>query len=72
MSTTTAHKLDSQLLHTSAVLRQRATSLRSQAASLPSPVGEAYRRRAAELELEAWVAEIQAGVPESELHDVAA
>jgi hypothetical protein len=39
---------------------------------LSDPIGEAYRRRAAELELEAWVAEVQAGVPESELHDVAA
>jgi hypothetical protein len=72
MSTTSTHEFDRQLIHTSAVLRQRAKSLRAQAASLSDPVGEAYRRRAAELELEAWVAEIQAGVPESELHDVAA
>ena len=39
--------------HTSALSR-RADSLRGQAGDLRSPVALAYRRRASELELEAW------------------
>lgn len=59
---------DPQLLQTAAVLRERATSLRVQADSLSEVLAAAYRRRAAELELEAWVAEVQAGVPADDLH----
>jgi hypothetical protein len=55
-----------------AVLRERAASLRAQAGSLSKVLAGAYRRRAAELELEAWVAEVQAGVPADQLHVTAA
>jgi hypothetical protein len=68
---TTTAPFDSQLLNTASVLRQRAASLRAQAESLTDMLAAAYRRRAAELELEAWVAEVQAGVPDHELQDAA-
>lgn len=38
-----------------ASLHGRAHRLRQQAASLPPVLAEAYRRRAAELELQAWL-----------------
>jgi hypothetical protein len=72
VETTTPTRFDSQLLNTATVLRQRAASLRAQAESLTDVLAAAYRRRAAELELEAWVAEVQAGVPDHELQDAAA
>ena len=55
--------VDSELLAQATSLRQRAASLRHQAEQLDSLVGPTYRRRASELELEAWVLEIQSGLP---------
>jgi hypothetical protein len=55
--------VDLDLVRAAAVQRERAASLRSQAGSLGEVLASAYRRRAAELELEAWVAELQSGVP---------
>lgn len=55
--------VDTEMLITAASLRRRATSLRADADRLDEFVGRSFRRRAAELELEAWVLEIQAGVP---------
>lgn len=50
----------------STTLRHRAAELRRRADDLPTPLGdvvaEAYRRRAAELELEAWARDARAGV----------
>lgn len=66
-TTTSTVPIDDELLHVANVLRQRAASLRAQAASLSEPLATAYSRRAAELELEAWVAEVQAGVPDDEV-----
>ena len=43
------------------LLRHRAESLRQQAATLDEVLGTTYRRRASELEMEAWVLEIRAG-----------
>jgi hypothetical protein len=43
------------------VLTDRATSLRAQAETLPDLLAQTYRRRAAELELEAWATELRAG-----------
>lgn len=40
------------------VLRQRAERLRRDALDMPSLVAHAYRRRAAELELEAWLTDL--------------
>jgi hypothetical protein len=43
------------------VLRQRAESLRETAATMHELVAQAYRRRAAELEMQAWLTELRAG-----------
>ena len=40
------------------VLRQRAEHLRTSASGMHSLVAQAYRRRAAELEFEAWLTEL--------------
>ena len=53
------------------MLRQRAHSLRQQALSLTTPLATAYRRRASELEFEAWVSELQAGLPYDEVQPAA-
>jgi hypothetical protein len=55
--------VDIDLVTQATSLRQRAASLRHQAEQLDSLVGPTYRRRASELELEAWVLEIQSGMP---------
>jgi hypothetical protein len=47
--------------------RRRATSLRRQASALDSWLAAAYRRRASELEFEAFVTELAEGVPDAEL-----
>lgn len=60
----TASDIDPDLVRAAVVLRERAASLRAQAPSLPGVLASTYRRRASELELEAWVAELQSGVPE--------
>ncbi len=44
-----------------AQLTQRADSLRAQADGLPDVLARTYRRRAAELDLEAWALEVRAG-----------
>ncbi len=64
-------EIDQHLVEQSHVLRQRATSLRDQAGSLTRPLATAYRRRASELEFEAWIAELQAGVPYDQVQSAA-
>ena len=49
-------------------LTDRATSLRSQADSLPVVLADTYRRRASELELEAFIAEVQSGIAYDQIH----
>ena len=61
-------EIDRQLLDQAHHLRQRATSLRSQAPALSPVLATAYRRRASELEFEAWVSELQSGVPYDQVH----
>ena len=46
----------------SKALRERAEGLRDEAEALPSALATAYRRRAAELEFEAWLTAWVAGV----------
>ena len=53
------------------MLRQRAHSLRHQAERLDTVLANAYRRRASELEIEAWVAALQAGLPYDEVEPAA-
>jgi hypothetical protein len=64
-------EIDQELVEQSHVLRQRAHSLRQQARSLTTPLATAYRRRASELEFEAWVSELQAGLPYDEVQPAA-
>ena len=74
MTTTTAtiaRSIDEALVAEAANLRQRGESLRQQAANLDEVLAMSYRRRASELEMEAWVLEVRAGVPEPELHTAA-
>ena len=53
--------LPPEIEHRTTVLHDRATSLRAQADTLPDLLGQTYRRRAAELELEAWALELRSG-----------
>ena len=64
-------EIDRALLDQARHLRQRADSLRSQAPTLSPLLGTAYRRRASELEFEAWVSELQSGVPYDQVHPAA-
>lgn len=52
------------------VLRHRARSLRQQADHLDEVLAIAYRRRASELEMEAWVLEVQS-LPAGEVRPAA-
>jgi hypothetical protein len=54
------------------LLRSRAASLRSQADQLSELLATTYRRRASELELEAWILEVEAGVPVDQIPSPAA
>ena len=72
MSTiTTTSTVDEVLVAEATHMRHRAESLRHQAADLDEVLGMSYRRRASELEMEAWVLEVRAGVPEPLLHNAA-
>ena len=53
--------LPTEIEHRSSVLQDRAASLRAQADGLPEVLATTYRRRAAELELEAWALELRSG-----------
>jgi hypothetical protein len=53
--------LPADVAHRISVLDERAASLRTQAADLPEVLATTYRRRAAELELEAWALELRSG-----------
>ena len=50
--------VDGELLDLARSLTERATSLRTQADQLPTVLADTYRRRASELELEAFIAEV--------------
>jgi hypothetical protein len=64
-------EIDQHLVEQSHVLRQRADSLRHQAGALSRPLATAYRRRASELEFEAWIAELQSGLPYDQVQPAA-
>jgi len=55
--------IDQELLEQAHTMRQRATSLRTQSDALGAVLAATYRRRASELELEAFVSELQSGLP---------
>ena len=72
MSTTTAPiEVDEALLAEATHVRHRAEGLRQQAVDFDEVLGMSYRRRASELEMEAWLLEVRAGVPEPLLHTAA-
>lgn len=54
------HVLDDETRHNVRMLRARAQSLTEQAAPLVEPLATTYRRRARELELEAFLLETRA------------
>lgn len=55
--------LDDDTRHAVAMLRSRSRSLRKQAPTLVEPLATTYRRRARELELEAFLLENRASIP---------
>ncbi len=68
--TTRVSEVDGRALLDVSLLRSKAADLRLTAAEIPSPLSTAYRRRAAELELEAAALAAKAGVPGQVLLDV--
>lgn len=54
-------EVPAEITHRVAQLTQRADSLRVQADALPELLAQTYRRRAAELDLQAWALEVRAG-----------
>lgn len=68
MHTTHTTTVDSELIEQAHTLRDRAESLRAQSAYLDPVLRATYRRRASELELEAFVSELQSGLPYSQVH----
>ena len=71
-TTTLTTSVDEKGVRAAAELRRRAAQLRKQAGRLDDVLAGSYRRRASELEMQAWVVELQAGVPDAELHIAAA
>jgi hypothetical protein len=64
--------VDQALVAEATAMRRRAAGLRHEADGVANDlVARSFRRRASELELEAWVLEVRAGVPSSELHPAA-
>ena len=64
--------IDTELVRYAHTLHSRAESLRNQSLTVDAVLAPTFRRRAAELELEAWATEVRAGLPESQLHMFAA
>jgi hypothetical protein len=77
MSTTCANRemtaaVDANELAVAQALADRAAALRSQAASFDEVLATTYRRRAAELDLEAWVHTVRSGLPVDQIQLAAA
>ena len=64
--TETTTQPDYDLAVEAQLLRHRAESLRQQADLLDDVLGTTYRRRASELEMEAWILVVQAGSVDAE------
>lgn len=64
--------VDHELVEQARALRDRSAALRLQAEGLDRFLATTYRRRASELELEAFVVELQAGIPYDQVHAPAA
>jgi hypothetical protein len=64
-------EIDTELFEQAQALREHAHSLRTQADALSPVLATTYRRRASELELEAWVLEVQSNAPAERIHAAA-
>jgi hypothetical protein len=69
--------VDTELVARAHELRERAEHLRTQAAAVSATTANdllatTYRRRAAELELEAWASEVRSGLPLDAITAIAA
>jgi hypothetical protein len=72
MTTTHTIQIDETMVAEAAQMRRRAEGLRHESTEVDNElVARSFRRRASELELEAWVLEVRAGVPEMQLHHAA-
>lgn len=69
-TTATTEVTDTEAQREVSLLRHRAESLRQQAGSLDDVLAVTYRRRASELEMAAWVLEVQAN-PSAEVRPAA-
>jgi hypothetical protein len=63
--------LDNDLLEQATKFRLRAEALRREAAGLHAVAAAGFLRRASELELEAWILEVQSGRPVDEIFTAA-
>ena len=63
--------IDQDLLTEAHALRDRALGLREQAEGLDRFLATSYRRRASELEFEAWLLEVRSGLPLTEIRAAA-
>lgn len=70
-TTITEPTTDREGLREASVLRRRAESLRQQAEALDEVLAIAYRRRASELEMEAWLLAVQSGAEGAEIRPAA-
>jgi hypothetical protein len=68
---TTDTEIDERRVREAGELRRRAVQLRREAGRLDAVLARSYRRRASELEMQAWLVEVLAGVPDAELHHAA-
>ncbi len=59
------------LLDRAATARRRASALRTEASEVDELIATSFRRHAAELELKAWVLEIQSGLPYDQIASAA-
>lgn len=67
-----ARTVDPRLIERASLLRERAQIYRDEASALDPVLATTFRRRASELELEAWANEVRSGRPIDEITPVAA
>jgi hypothetical protein len=64
--------VDLDMIERAEALRDRAEHLRQQSDEMSDVLASTFRRRAAELELEAWLNEVRSGRPIDEIAPIAA
>lgn len=68
----TTGRVDTALVARAHQLREHAADLRNEANGFDEILATTYRRRAAELELEAWATEVRSGLPVTQIQPIAA